>query len=71
MVKNTPVNIFYSINIVNHCYRCLQHVYSIIFIEIPTIKLNLTLQIFFKVINNLMSSNKLVFILQAFMPILR
>lgn len=44
-------------------HRFLQQVYSIIITKIPSIK---ALQIFFKVINNLISLNKLVFILLIF-----
>ena len=60
------VKIYYSISMVKHYYGPLQQVYSIFTIKIFSIKLNLVLQMFFKVINNSMSFNRLVFTLPVF-----
>lgn len=65
------VKIYYSIGMVKHYYRPLQQVYSIFIIKILSIKLNLVLQMFFKVINNSMSFNGLVFTLPVFSIYLR
>ena len=60
IVKNTPVEAYHSIGIVERYHRPLRRVYSIITSEIPGIKPNLALQMFFKAINNLVGPNGLI-----------
>lgn len=48
---------------IKYYHGLLHQVYSIITTKISTIKPNLAFQIFFKAINDLVSLNKLVFIL--------
>lgn len=61
IVKNIPVEAQYFINMVEHYYKPLRQVYSIIIIKISGIQPNLVLEISFKAINNLVGPNRLVF----------
>lgn len=63
VVKNTLIEIHDFLSMIKYYHRPLWQVCSIINTVILDIKPNLTLQIFFKVINDLVSLNKLVFIL--------
>lgn len=66
IIKNVSVKVHHSIKMVEHYYKPLQQVYSIINTKILDIKPNLALQMFFKAINNLINPNMLVFILLVF-----
>lgn len=59
-IKNTLVEVYHSIDMVEHYYRPLWQVYSIITIKIPDIESEFALQMSFKTINNLLSLNRLV-----------
>ena len=60
IVKNALVEAYYSIGIVERYHGLLQRVYSIISTEIPSIKPDLALKMFFKTINNSVSPHGLV-----------
>lgn len=66
IVKNAPVEINYTINMVEYYHETLQQVYFIITNKIPSIKPNLALQRSFKAINNSVVPNRLVSTLLVF-----
>lgn len=66
IVKNALVEIYHSIGIIKCYHGFLQQIYSIITSKIPSIKLNLALQIFLKAINDLISPDWLVLTLIVF-----
>lgn len=66
IVKNTLIEAYNSIGIVEHYHGSLEPVYSIVTIKIPDIKLNLAFQMFFKAINNLVGLNRLISTLLVF-----
>lgn len=71
IIKNALIEAYHSIDIIKCYYRLLWQFYSIITITIFSIKANLTFQIFFKTINNLIDLNKLVTISIVFSTNLR
>lgn len=71
IVKNVLVKAHYSMGMVEGYYGPLQRVYFIIIIEISGIEADLTLQMSFKVINNLVGPNRLVPTLLVFSAYLR
>lgn len=71
IVKNTLVEAHYFIDIMKRYYRLLQQVYFIIITKIPGIELDLALQMFIKVINNSINSNRLVSTLLVFCAYLK
>lgn len=60
IVNNTPVETYHPIDMIEHYYRPLKQIYSIITTKILSIELELTFQMFFKAINDSVGSNKLV-----------
>ena len=66
IVKNAPVDVHHSISMVERYHGPLRRVYSIIITKIPGIKADLTLQMFFKAINNSVGPNGLVSTLLVF-----
>ena len=66
IIKNIPVKAHLFIGMVKRYYRLLQQVYSIIIIEILGIEPELTLQMSFKAINDLVGPNRPVLTLLVF-----
>lgn len=66
IIKNILIKAHHFINMIKRYYQLLQQVYFIITTEIPSIKFNLTFQIFFKAINNLIRPHELIFTLFVF-----
>lgn len=66
IVKNALVEIHHYISVIKRYHGSLRQVYSIITIKIPGIESDLALQMFFKAINNVMSSHWLVSTLLIF-----
>ena len=61
IIKNILLKAYYFISMIKSYYKLLQQVYFIIIIKISSIKANLISKLFLKVINNLISLNKIVF----------
>ena len=66
IIKNAPLEVHYSIDMVEYYHVPLQQVYSIIIIKIPGIEANLAPQMSFKDINNSVGPNGLVTSLLVF-----
>ncbi len=66
IIKNISGEAHHSIDIIKSYYGPLQRVYSIITIKILSIMLELAFQMTFKAMNDLVGSNRLVFILLVF-----
>ena len=71
IVKNTPVEAYHSISMVERYHGPVRQVYSIITTEIPGIKPDSALQMSFKVINDSIGPNGLVPTLLVFGAYLR
>ena len=66
IVKNIFVKLHHSIRLIERFYDLLHQIYNTITIKFLRIKPKLILQIFFKVLNDLVKPNKLVLILLVF-----
>lgn len=66
MGTNTPVEAHYSIAFVKYYHNPLYQIYCIITTKFPGIKFELTFQISFKVLNDLIGPNGLILALLMF-----
>ena len=66
MVKNASVETHHSIDVIKRYHDSLRRIYIIIIFEISNIDFDFALQMIFKIINDFVDFNELVFILLIF-----
>lgn len=65
-IKNVLIEVYNFIRLFEYYYGLLSQIYSIIITKLLEIKLELTLQMFLKILNDLVGSNSLVLIFLIF-----